>query len=56
VISLQDARLVKGATGHLTDDTGDGPRVIGSEPDPLPEGPVAATEFKALTSAHVFGR
>ena len=56
VISLKDTRLVKGTHGRLTDDPADGPLVISSEPELLPEGPVAATEFKALTLSHVFGR
>lgn len=56
VISLKDTRLVKGTHGRRTDDPADGPLVISSEPELLPEGPVAATEFKALTLAHVFGR
>ncbi|MCG8596160.1 MAG: alkaline phosphatase family protein, partial [Kiloniellales bacterium] len=46
VISLKDTRLVKGSHGRLTDDPADGPLVMTSQPDLLPEGPVAATAFK----------
>ena len=56
VISLKDTQLVKGAHGRLTDDPEDGPLVISSEPDLLPEGPVKAVDFKTLTLDHVFGR
>jgi len=56
VISLKDTRLVKGSHGRLTDDPGDGPLVISSEPDLLPEGEVEATGFKDLVLDHVFGR
>ena len=55
VISLKDTRLVKGSHGRLTDDPADGPLVISSQPDLLPEGPVAATAFKQLVLDHVFG-
>jgi len=54
VISLKDTRLVKGAHGRLTDDPGDGPLVIGSEPALMPAGPVHATDFKDLTLTHLF--
>ena len=54
VISLKDTRLVKGSHGRLTDDPADGPLVISSQPDLLPEGPVAATAFKQLVLDHVF--
>ena len=54
VISLKDTRLVKGSHGRLTDDPADGPLVISSQPDLLPEGPVAATAFKRLVLDHVF--
>ncbi|WP_110709439.1 nucleotide pyrophosphatase/phosphodiesterase family protein [Salinicola sp. CR57] len=54
VISLKDTALVKGAHGRLTDDPGQGPLVISSEPDLLPAGPVEAQAFKALVLAHVF--
>ena len=55
VISLKDTQLVKGSHGRLTDDPQDGPLVISSRPDLLPEGSVAATDFKALVLRHVFG-
>ncbi|MDJ0968364.1 MAG: alkaline phosphatase family protein [Kiloniellales bacterium] len=54
VISLKDTKLVKGSHGRLTDDPDDGPLVISSKPDLLPEGPVAATAFKQLVLDHVF--
>ncbi len=54
VISLKDTKLVKGSHGRLTDDPDDGPLVISSQPDLLPEGPVAATAFKQLVLDHVF--
>ncbi len=54
VISLKDTQLVQGSHGRLTDDPGDGPLVISSEPELLPEGAVAAVDFKALTLAHLF--
>jgi predicted AlkP superfamily pyrophosphatase or phosphodiesterase len=56
VISLKDTQLVRGCHGRPTDQPEHGPLVISSEPDLLPEGPVAATAFKDLTLAHVFGR
>lgn len=55
VISLRDTQLVKGTHGRLTEDEAAGPLVIGSEPDLLPDGPIAATAFKDLVLAHVFG-
>ena len=55
VISLRDTQLVKGGHGRPTDNPDDGPLVISSRPDLLPETAVAATDFKALTLAHVFG-
>jgi predicted AlkP superfamily pyrophosphatase or phosphodiesterase len=56
VISLKDTQLVKGSHGRLTDDPEDGPIVISSRPELLPEGHVAATGFKQLVLDHVFGR
>ena len=55
VISLNDVTLVKGSHGRLTDDPNDGPLVISSRGDLLPEGAVAATDFKQLVLEHVFG-
>ncbi len=54
VISLKDTQLVKGSHGRPTGDPQDGPLVISSRPDLLPEGPVAATAFKQLVLDHVF--
>jgi predicted AlkP superfamily pyrophosphatase or phosphodiesterase len=54
VISLKDTQLVKGSHGRITDDAAEGPLVISSEAQLLPEGPVEATQFKALTLAHIF--
>lgn len=55
VISLKDVKLVKGSHGRLTDDPNDGPLVMSSRGDLLPEGAVAATDFKELVLEHVFG-
>ena len=55
VISLKDTKLVKGTHGRITDDSDQGPLVISSEADMLPEGAVNATDFKALVLDHVFG-
>jgi hypothetical protein len=54
VISLKDTQLVKGSHGRPTDDPRDGPLVISSRPDLLPEGAVAATAFKQLVLDHLF--
>jgi len=54
VISLKDTQLVKGSHGRLTDDPNDGSMVISSRPELLPEGEVAATDFKGLLLEHVF--
>ncbi|WP_110686916.1 nucleotide pyrophosphatase/phosphodiesterase family protein [Salinicola aestuarinus] len=54
VISLKDTSLVKGAHGRVTDDPEAGPLVISSQADLLPEGAIAATDFKALVLAHIF--
>jgi predicted AlkP superfamily pyrophosphatase or phosphodiesterase len=54
VISLKDTQLVKGSHGRLPDDPNDGPLVITSRPEFLPEGEVAATGFKELVLNHVF--
>jgi predicted AlkP superfamily pyrophosphatase or phosphodiesterase len=55
VISLKDTQLVKGSHGRLPDDPTHGPLVISSAPDLLRAGEVAATDFKELVLAHVFG-
>jgi len=49
-----DASLVKGSHGRPTDKPEDGPLVISSEPDLLPEGPLHAADVKSLILAHVF--
>ena len=54
VISLKDTALVKGSHGRPTDEPGDGPLVISSRPELLPDGPVHATGFKQLALDHVF--
>ena len=54
VISLKDTQLVRGSHGRITDNEGHGPLVISSEPSLLPDGPIAATDFKDLTLKHVF--
>jgi predicted AlkP superfamily pyrophosphatase or phosphodiesterase len=56
VISQKDTQLVKGSHGRVTDDPSDGPLVISSHADLLPEGAVDATGFKQLVLEHVFGR
>jgi hypothetical protein len=56
VISLKDTQLVKGTHGRLLADDRAGPLVISSEPDLLPQGRVAATAFKDIMLAHVFGQ
>ena len=54
VISLKDTALVKGSHGRPTDEPGDGPLVISSRPELLPDGAVHATGFKQLVLDHVF--
>jgi predicted AlkP superfamily pyrophosphatase or phosphodiesterase len=54
VISLKDTQLVKGSHGRLTDDPKHGPLVISSRPEVLPEGDIAATDFRDLVLSHVF--
>jgi hypothetical protein len=55
IISVNRTDLVKGSHGRITDREEDGPLVISTRPDLLPEGPVAATGFKKLVLDHVFG-
>jgi predicted AlkP superfamily pyrophosphatase or phosphodiesterase len=50
-----DASLVRGSHGRLTDRVEQGPLCISSEPALLGGEAVAATDFKALVLAHVFG-
>ena len=54
VISANATPLVKGSHGRLTDDPEDGPLVISSRADLMPEGPVQATGFKQLVLDHLF--
>ncbi len=56
VISCNRTDLVKGTHGRLAERPEDGPLVISSEPELMPEGPVRAVDFKALVLEHVFGR
>jgi hypothetical protein len=57
VIPVRGTSLVKGSHGLLTEDPLDGPLVISDAPELMPaEGAsVAATGFKDLALAHVFG-
>jgi predicted AlkP superfamily pyrophosphatase or phosphodiesterase len=55
VISLTDTQLVRGAHGRLPEKPKEGPLVMSSQPDLLPEGTVEATDFKQLVLDHVFG-
>ena len=54
VTPITDTTLVKGSHGLITDDPAAGPLVISSEAGLLPEGSVAATDFKELVLDHVF--
>lgn len=56
VISIKDTKLVKGQHGRIPDDPNEGPLVISSRPELLPEGAVHATDFKSIVLDHVFGR
>lgn len=56
VISPDRTDLIRGSHGRLTDDPADGPMVVTSRPDLLPEGALAAVDFKEFVLAHVFGR
>ena len=49
-----DASLVKGSHGRPTADPADGPLLISSEPDLLPEGEVPATAVRQLILEHLF--
>ena len=46
--------LVANVTARPTDDPEEGPLVISSRPELLPEGPVEATAFKQLVLDHLF--
>lgn len=56
IISVNKTGLVKGSHGRLTDKEEDGPLIISTRPDLLPEGPVKAVDFKQLVLDHVFGK
>src|SRR5262249_27663169 len=56
VISLKDTPFVQGTHGRLLSAERAGPLVISSEADLLPPGRIAATAFKDIMLAHVFGR
>jgi predicted AlkP superfamily pyrophosphatase or phosphodiesterase len=49
-----DAKLVKGSHGRITDRPEDGPLIISSESDLLPDGEVAATDVKQIVLNHIF--
>jgi predicted AlkP superfamily pyrophosphatase or phosphodiesterase len=49
-----DATLVRGSHGRLPESTADGPVLISSEPQLLPDGTVAATDVKDIVLRHVF--
>ncbi|WMT85501.1 alkaline phosphatase family protein [Pelagibacterium sp. 26DY04] len=54
VTSVNRTNLVRGSHGRITDRAEDGPLVISTRPDLLPEGAVAATGFKQLVLDHIF--
>jgi predicted AlkP superfamily pyrophosphatase or phosphodiesterase len=54
IISSSAAHLVRGTHGRITDDPKAGPLVISSEPHLMPDGSVAAVDFKRLVLDHVF--
>ncbi len=54
VISPSATHLVKGSHGRPTNNVDDGPLVISSNAQMLPEGAVPATQFKSLVLAHQF--
>jgi predicted AlkP superfamily pyrophosphatase or phosphodiesterase len=54
VISASGTAIVRGSHGRLTDDPKDGPLVISSRTDLMPDGPVQATGFKQLVLDHLF--
>ena len=55
VTPIKGTGLVKGSHGLLTEKPQDGPLIISSAPDLLPEGAMDATAFKDFVLAHVFG-
>jgi predicted AlkP superfamily pyrophosphatase or phosphodiesterase len=54
VTPINGTSLVKGSHGLVTELPQDGPLIISSAPDLLPEGSIDATAFKDLVLAHVF--
>ncbi|HEY3494918.1 MAG TPA: nucleotide pyrophosphatase/phosphodiesterase family protein, partial [Polyangiaceae bacterium] len=50
-----DVKLVRGSHGRVTDRAEDGPVLLSSRPELLPEGDVPATAVKELLLRHVFG-
>ena len=54
VIPITGTHLVKGSHGRLTEDPRQGPLVIASRRDLLPEGSVRAQGFKTLVLDHIF--
>lgn len=51
-----DAALVRGSHGLRPASAAEGPLIISSEPDLLPDGPVEATAVRDILLAHVFER
>src|SRR5262249_42736883 len=49
-----DAGLVRGSHGRITTDANDGPVLLSSERNLLPDGPIAATAVKQIILDHVF--
>jgi hypothetical protein len=54
VISSTGTSLVRGSHGRLTDNPQDGPLVMSSRADLMPDGPVQAAGFKQLVLDHLF--
>lgn len=54
VTPIEGTGMVKGSHGLVTEQPQDGPLIISSAPDLLPEGSIDATAFKDLILAHVF--
>jgi predicted AlkP superfamily pyrophosphatase or phosphodiesterase len=50
-----DTSLVKGSHGRITDRAEDGPVLLTTAPELLPDGPVEATQVKELILSHIFG-
>jgi len=49
-----DTALVKGSHGRVPDRSDDGPILISSTPDMVPQGQISATDVKSLVLQHVF--